>query len=288
MTRALVLGASGMLGHQLMRVLGERMDACGTFRERPAPGAAATHLAGVDAFDLDSVQRAVRAARPDVVLNCIGIVKQSEAAGDPIPCIRVNALFPHELAKLCAESGARLIHFSTDCVFSGRRGRYTESDIPDPVDLYGRSKLLGEVAGDGCLTLRTSIIGWEVGQQRSLLSWFARHRQGHVHGYTRAVFSGLPTSVLARLVAHVIEAAPQLSGVYHVASEPITKYELLCGLRDALGWPVTIEAEAGFKCDRSLDAGRFAAATGWTAPPWPSMIRELAAERPIYESGGTA
>lgn len=295
--KALILGGAGMLGHQLVRVLSQQMPVAATFRDpsslarlRDVVGspANASFLTGVDAAHEPQVREALDAAQPTVVLNAIGVVKQSDAIGQAAETVRLNALLPHQLAALCAARGIRLIHFSTDCVFSGRRGHYAEADTPDPVDFYGRSKLLGEVEGPGCLTLRTSIVGWELAHHRSLLGWFASQRGGRIQGYSRAIFSGLSTEQLALLARRIVVDEPTLCGIYHAASAPISKFELLVALRDALGWTMRIDPESDFACDRSLDASRLTAATGWTAPPWAQMIEELAAEWPAYQQGAKA
>jgi len=287
--RVLVLGGEGMLGHQVCRRLGERFEVWATYRDDPRPWtqygnvAAERALGGVDATELATVEACLARVGPDTVLNCIGIVKQRDEAKMAVPSIRVNSLFPHLLADLCAVGDARLIHVSTDCVFSGARGSYTEDDIPDPVDLYGRSKLLGEVDRDGALTLRTSIIGWEVMGNASLLEWFAAQRNRTISGYRRVIYSGLSTAALADVMAYVLEAQPRLSGLYHVAGRPLSKYELLTRLRDALGWTdVHVEADDHECSDRSLSAARFIAATGWQPPAWDGMIAGLAAEWPTY------
>lgn len=288
--RALILGGSGMLGHQLCRVLLGRMETWATFRDDPAsygryelvPQKHA--LGGVHAEKLASVRGALEVAKPDTVINCIGIVKQRDEAKQAIPSIRVNALFPHQLADLCQEYDARLVQVSTDCVFSGLRGKYTEADMPDPVDLYGRSKLLGELNRPGCLTLRTSIIGWQLNTFSSLLSWFSRQRGQRIKGYRQAIYSGFSTRVLAGLISDLIETRPDLFGLYQVASEPISKYDLLVALRDKLGWDdVRIDPDDNFYCDRSLVGTRFSVATGWKAPSWDEMLSELAKEWPVYE-----
>ncbi len=288
--RALVLGGSGMLGHQLCRVLSARMETWATFRDDPARYEGYNFIAqehalgGVDVENVASVREALSTVKPDVVVNCIGIVKQRDEARQAIPSIQVNALFPHQLADLCHEQNVRLVQISTDCVFSGLRGAYTEADVPDPVDLYGRSKLLGELNRPGCLTLRTSIIGWQLNTFSSLLSWFSRQRGQRIKGYQQAIYSGFSSRVLAGLISDLIETRPDLSGLYQVASEPISKYDLLVGLRDRLGWDdIQIEPDDNFYCDRSLIATRFSVATGWKAPAWDEMLSGLAEEWPMYQ-----
>src|SRR5450759_79112 len=222
-----------MLGHQVCRRLGERFEVWATYREDPQSWVQygdvdlARALGGVDASHFATVTSGIERIQPDAVINCIGIVKQRDEAKMAVPTIRVNSLFPHLLADLCASMDARLIHVSTDCVFSGERGSYTEDDVPDPLDLYGRSKALGEVDRSGCLTLRTSIIGWEVMGNASLLAWFAAQRNRTIKGYRRVIYSGLSTAALADVMAYVLEEQPGLSGLYHVASQPLSKHELL-------------------------------------------------------------
>jgi dTDP-4-dehydrorhamnose reductase len=286
--RVLILGGTGMLGHKLWQTYRPRYDVWMTCRSPVAATLPPTlldparTLGGVHATDFDTVVRALAQVRPTVVINGIGIIKQLAAARDPIPSITVNALFPHRLAELCRAAGARLVHISTDCVFSGRKGMYTEADETDAEDLYGRTKCLGEVTAAGCLTLRTSIIGRELESSVGLIEWFLSQHDGRVRGYTRAVYTGLTTIALARVITDCLERHPDLSGLYHVASAPITKFDLLCRVRDVFGVAVDIEPDAAVQVDRSLDGRRFQTTTGFTPPTWDEMVRELAADPSPY------
>jgi dTDP-4-dehydrorhamnose reductase len=282
--RVLILGAGGMLGHKVWEVFRDRFDCRAAMRKRlPLPLFDDERVIdGFDATNFDAVARLIAAMKPDVVVNCIGVVKQLAAAHDPIASITLNALFPHIVARACAEAGARMIHVSTDCVFAGTRGHYSEDDVPDAADLYGRSKLLGEVT-DGALTIRTSLIGRELRTSSGLVEWFLSNRGGSVRGFTNAIFSGVTTAELARILAGVIEQYPDMRGLYHVAAAPISKYDLLMMLNAATGAVVMIAPDDGFVIDRSLDATRFQAATGFQPPEWPEMIAALAAESPQYE-----
>jgi dTDP-4-dehydrorhamnose reductase len=249
-------------------------------------------VGGVRAEDPESVVRAIEAAAPSVAINCIGVVKQSQVAADAVRLVRANSLFPHQLAAACRERGVRLIHVSTDCVFSGRRGGYTEDDLPDPTDLYGRSKLAGEVAGPGAVTLRSSMIGRELRTRNGLLEWLLSRPAGSsVPGYANAIFSGPTAPELARAIVSVAAEAPELEGTFHVAAEPISKYELLLKLRDAFGLALEVERSPEPVIDRSLDSARFRSATGWEAPDWDSMVAELASSadrepEPIPDAAG--
>lgn len=280
--RILILGASGMLGHVLFRKLSERpeFEVHATCRNRSAiephfpPALLARVRHGVIADDFASLREAIREVRPSVVVNCIGIVKQLAEADDPLVAIPVNALLPHLLAKACGESGARLVHVSTDCVFTGKKGSYTEDDPSDADDLYGRSKRLGEVTAPGAVTLRTSIIGHELSARHGLLEWFLA-QQGPVRGFARAIFTGFPTVELARIVAERVIPDPGLTGLYHVSSEPVSKYDLLKLFAEAYGKQNEIVRDESFSCDRSLDSGRFREATGYRPPSWPDLVRAM-------------
>jgi dTDP-4-dehydrorhamnose reductase len=282
--RIFVLGAYGMLGHALVAGLDARFELFASCRRRLG-GAVDRALAdrlldGVDAEAIASVTAAIDRVRPAAVINCVGIVKQLPEAQAPIPSLRINALFPHLLAEACRARAVRLIHFSTDCVFSGRAGGYADDAVSDADDLYGRTKYLGEVGAPGCLTLRTSIIGPEIARPprpaTGLLAWLVANRGRTVPGYRRALWSGFTTREMARIVARVLTEAPGLAGVYNVAAAPIAKLDLLALIDARLGLGVTLVPDDEVRCDRSLDGARFARATGYAAPSYPDMIAELA------------
>jgi dTDP-4-dehydrorhamnose reductase len=290
--RVLILGGEGMLGHKVFQVLSQRFETYATFRDARGPWATFPMyavaepdrlLGGVDALDFPSVVRAFGKAKPEVVINCIGIIKQLKEASDPIISLTLNSLFPHHLADLCQAIGARLFHISTDCVFSGRKGNYTEDDVPDAEDLYGRTKLLGELSRPGCLTIRTSIFGRDFLKQSALLEWFLSNRGGQVKGYRNAIYTGFPTQVLAHIMGDIIEHYPDLAGLYQIASRPISKYMLLTKIRDAMNLDIHIIPYDDPPCDRSLSAARFMAATGYPIPTWDEMIADLAADTTPYD-----
>ena len=280
--RLLILGGSGMLGHQLWRGLHAQHDTWVTLRRPVADFAAHNLFDEAKAIQFDDItddtalERALGQAKPEAVINCVGIIKQRDEASDEALTLRVNAEFPHRLAKRCGEAGARLIHFSTDCIFAGTKGNYTESDPSDAADLYGQSKHQGEVADAHSVTLRTSVIGHELGTNVALLDWFLSQRSQTVNGYTKAIYSGFTTLEMARIVDRILTQHTDLSGVWHVASEPISKFGLLQLCREKLGWEGVIEPNDEFVCDRSLNADRFNQATGYTPPSWEAMISELA------------
>jgi dTDP-4-dehydrorhamnose reductase len=286
--RVLILGATGMLGHKLWQVFRGELDTYAGVRQDYEV------CARYDLFDRNKLETNLDArsfngflgaftrVKPEVVINCVGIIKQLSGETRLSDVIEVNSLFPHRLADLCALSGARLLHLSTDCVFSGRKGMYTESDTPSPEDIYGQTKLLGEVTGEDCLTIRTSMIGRELNRQASLLEWFLSQEGKCIRGYTRAIFSGLTTASLARVLMRIVTDHKQLTGLYHVSSEAISKYELLLRLKEAFRLTVEIEPFGEYCIDRSLDSSRFQQATGIIIPTWDEMTQELISDTMPY------
>ena len=287
----LVLGGMGMLGHKIVQRLRQRFPgtyctirgsaSAGVERRWFPSGSVLEHF---DATDFGSLESVLLAKRPRVLVNCIGIVKQRTAAEEASACVTINSLLPHKLAQICAQWGGRLIHFSTDCVFSGSRGGYREEDAADAEDLYGRTKSLGEVAGERTLTLRTSIISRELRHFTSLLEWFLSQNRGRVKGYKRAIYSGVTTNWLAEVVGNLIDSHPDLSGLYQVAGPAISKFELLCLLRDAYNLDIEILPDDEVWCDRSLVGDKFACATGYVCPPWRDLAAQLAEESACYRA----
>ena len=281
-TTVLVLGATGLLGNAMLRLLAdsETLNVVGTARNAGAvrllrPDLQARVRVGVDVENSDSLVELFAQVRPAVVINCVGLVKQLAEADDPLVALPINAILPHRLSRLCALAGARLVHISTDCVFAGTKGAYLESDAPDAQDLYGRSKLLGEVCKDThALTLRTSIIGHELAGNHGLVGWFLS-QSGLVKGYQRAVFSGFPTVELARIVRDHVLPRPELTGLYQVSAAPIDKLSLLRLVAERYGHAIQIVPDDQVTIDRSLDSSRFRAATGYTPPDWPELVQRM-------------
>ncbi|MDA8441931.1 MAG: SDR family oxidoreductase [Peptococcaceae bacterium] len=279
--RILILGATGMLGHTLLaRLAASGHEVYATARSMSgleqffAPELMSNIIGNVDVDNFDTVIRAIAETKPDVVINCIGIIKQLPSAQDPITTINTNALLPHRIAKLCQAAGARMIHISTDCVFDGVKGNYTEADESNATDLYGRTKFLGEVAYPHTITLRTSIIGHELKSSFGLIDWFLA-QSGKIRGFTKAIYTGFPTVEIAAIIDRYVLPKPELHGLWQVSSDPINKYELLKIVGNVYAKNIEIEPDADFCLDRSLDSSRFREATGYHPPSWPQLVAAM-------------
>lgn len=280
--RVLVLGASGMLGSAVFREFDGHAphEVWGLVRNEAflpyfSPAQQGRILTGVDVLDEAALRAAFERVRPDVVINCVGLIKQKEHVEDPLVVLPINSMLPHRLALLCAPGNVRLLHISTDCVFSGRKGMYTEDDPSDAEDLYGKSKYIGELRDAAhAVTLRTSIVGRELNSSRALVDWFlAQH--GSVHGFRRSIFSGMTTIELARVMRDVVLPDASLHGLYHVSSAPISKFDLLKLVAAQYGKAIDVVPDDALVIDRSLDSSRFRQATGYRAPSWESMVRTM-------------
>jgi dTDP-4-dehydrorhamnose reductase len=292
--KILILGGTGMLGHVLLRYLSEHSGYDVYASARNLTGLQKHfsqnifhrfRMDPVDAHYFDSVIRALASIQPDIVINCIGIIKQLPSSSDPLTAITVNAQLPHRISLICRTAGARLIHISTDCVFNGKKGMYKEKDESDAEDLYGRTKYLGELSYQHCVTLRTSIIGHELKGRYGLIEWFLAQNE-KVHGFRKAIYSGFPTIEIARIVHDYVLPNPGLSGIYHVSSAPISKYELLRLTAQKYDKEIEIEPDDDFMVDRSLDSSAFREATGYRPPAWDNLIdmmyRDFIVNRSYY------
>ena len=289
MARVLVIGGKGMLGHKLVQQLSDNFEVFATLRtsfdtiepyrfihrERV--------IGGVNVNSDADLARAFDKARPDVVINAVGVVKQLPTSDDVVTTLKANSILPHRLHQMSAEYGFRLILISTDCVFAGDKGNYSEEDKADALDIYGSSKRLGEVIADRCLTIRTSIIGRELSTDHSLIEWFLSNRGGHVKGFTRAIYSGFPTVVFADIIADLLVKHTDLEGLYHISSEPIDKFRLLSIVNSAYKLGIEIEPDETFKIDRSLNSSKFRAATNFVPPDWETMIDRMKSDPTPYD-----
>ena len=271
-----------MLGHCLFQHLRDRHEVRVTLRRSLASYGefklfdAGSSYPEIDVRDPDRLIEVIAEFAPVALVNCAGIVKQRSDAKAHVPSLEINSLFPHRLASMARLGGARLIHLSTDCVFSGSGGNYRETDASDATDLYGRSKFLGEVTEAPCLTLRTGMLGPELGRKTGLLEWFIAQRGKSIKGFRRAIFTGFTTMETSRIVERLLVDNPTVAGLYHVSSAPISKYDLLRKINEALGLDIQIAPDEDFHCDRSLDSSQFRKAFAYVPPTWDEMVAELA------------
>lgn len=279
--KVLIIGATGMLGYSLFNNLSDstHLDVYGSVRdikgkEQFFRGCEERLFKNVDVCDITTIESVLKELKPAVVINCIGLIKQHSFSKLHVDAIAINSLLPHQLAALCDSYSCRLIHFSTDCVFDGKKGLYTEGDIPDALDLYGRSKCLGEIDYAPHLTLRTSIIGHELNSAVSLVDWFLS-QQNSTKGFSKAIFSGLPTCVIARLLIEKILPANGLSGLYHLSVDPVDKFTLLNLIADIYNKKIEIIESTELQIDRSLNSGKLRDALNLEAPSWEVLVSEM-------------
>lgn len=279
--KILILGITGMLGHKAFTIFrqNQSFETFGTARKisdinKYFPNTK-NIFSSVDALNPNSIFDLIDEINPDIILNCIGIIKQLKEAKDPILSIEINSLFPHKLAKHIKNSKARLIHISTDCVFSGDKGSYNENNDSDAKDLYGKSKYLGELKNyDNCITLRTSIIGPELKGKLSLLEWFLAQNTS-VKGYVNAIYSGLTTFELINIIENYVIKKSTKNGLYHISSNTISKFDLLKIIANVYNKKTVIEPFEEFKNNKSLNSDMFKNDFGYIVKPWETMISEM-------------
>jgi dTDP-4-dehydrorhamnose reductase len=287
----LILGASGMLGHMLIRVLSPRHRVIGTTSSQYKAESPLAKLldreswiGGIDVRSLNQVDELVREIQPDVVINCVGVIKQKMESSNITDAITINSLFPHHLANLCQSQNSRLIHFSTDCVFEGTPGMKMVSDTPNATDLYGTTKRLGEVDYGDSITIRSSTVGAQIVGTESLFQWAISQKGKKIKGFTGALYSGLTTMTMSKVILEIVDNFPQLSGIQQIASEAITKHDLLRKLNAALGLNLDICPDNTIIYDRTLDGSEFVEQTGIRIPTWDEMIIEFAGDQAFYSN----
>ena len=287
----LILGASGMLGHMLVRVFSPHHRVIGTTSSQYKAESPLAKLldreswiGGIDVRSLNQVDELVREIQPDVVINCVGVIKQKMESSNITDAIIINSLFPHHLANLCQSQNSRLIHFSTDCVFEGTPGMKMVSDTPNATDLYGTTKRLGEVDYGDSITIRSSIVGAQIVGTESLFQWAISQKGKKIKGFTGALYSGLTTMTMSKVILEIVDNFPQLSGIQQIASEAITKHDLLRKLNAALGLNLDICADNTIIYDRTLDGSVFVEQTGVRIPTWDEMIIEFAGDQAFYSN----
>ncbi len=290
MKRILILGGAGTLGHKLWQIIPQKFPNTYVTVRKPKDFYAKTGLYSedkvidlIDLRDFNHIEKVLNELKPDIILNCAGVTLRSKEAKDEVSNIAVNALLPNKLADWCSDNNSRLIHFSTVCVFTGKTGNYDDESIPDAQDLYGRTKILGEVNKPSALVLRSSFIGRELFGGAELLEWFLAQEGKTIKGFRKAIFTGLTTDYLAKVIIDLIENYPNLSGIYNVSSEIINKYDLLNLAKEAYGIDISIEPEENFECKRDLNGDRFNKAIGFKCPAWKKLMTEMASDKTPYK-----
>jgi len=287
--RILILGASGMLGHMLVRILSPHHNVVGTtsskYNEKSHLARILSEESWVDQVDvrnLSNVEKTIRDTKADVVINCVGVIKQKMESSNILDAILINSLIPHQLANICNQTQSRLIHFSTDCVFDGSPGIKKVDDVPNATDLYGTTKRLGEVNYAPVLTLRTGFVGRQLSGFEGLFEWVRSQRGKTIEGYENAIYSGFTAMALSRIIRQIIEEHEQLSGLHQVAGNHINKFELITKLNKYLDLDLTINRNTDFMCDRSMDGSEFTKLTDIAIPSWDDMLVEFAADQDFY------
>tara|TARA_B100001287_G_C22666876_1_gene523260 strand:+ start:1135 stop:2010 length:876 start_codon:yes stop_codon:yes gene_type:complete len=272
--KILILGCNGMLGHKLFTYLQREADFkvvgfCRKLSIKLIPYGE-NIVDGMDFLDFESLLSAIDKFSPELIINCAGVIKQKDEGISAIDEIKINSLLPHMIANYCDQKSIRLIHFSTDCVFSGRKGNYSENDQSDCYDFYGKTKFLGEIDSSNHLTIRTSIIGHELDSEFSLLSWFLKQKS--IKGYKKAVFSGVPTIFLAKFLKKYLIPNNHINGIKHLSASPIDKFSLLKKINKAYSANIEIEPDDSLKIDRSLNSTLLMKQLDAKIPPWDDLI----------------
>jgi len=282
--KIIILGANGMIGYGLFDYLSKYHDVIGTLRRDKNFYKNITQLYekniiyGVDVKNISEIKNILISHRPDILVNATGIVKQITGQVSEADIIELNALVPHKLCQLTRSESIKLIQFSTDCVFSGKKGNYSEDDTPDPIDFYGLSKYMGEVNQKGVLTLRTSTIGLELTGSHGLIEWFLK-QTGGIDGYMNAIYTGITINELAKFVNFLITKHRDIDGLWQVAGTQINKFALLSILGAKLQRKdIQILPNKEYVCDRSLVNTKIVMKTDYKFPDWEIMLEHLAQE----------
>ena len=281
--KLLILGANGLLGNTLTKYFFEKnnYETYGFLRDSSKlKFFKRKHISRLiiiqDVLNIYDLRRKIKKLMPDVIINCIGQTNKirGENLNNIEKYINLNSLFPFRLKEICGEIKSRLIHFSSDCVFSGEKGFYSEKDNPDPTDIYGKSKLLGELDYENIITIRKSVIGHELDSKKGLLEWFLNY-EGIVEGYKEAIFSGLTVLELARIIDMYILPNKDIKGIIHLSGDPISKYNLLKIIANQYNKIIKIEPNEEIKIDRSLNSDNFKNLTGYKSEPWSLLVKSM-------------
>ena len=281
--KILILGSNGLVGNTITRYFFEKENYQTIAILRDCTKLKLFHkkfhqkfLVIENILDYEETKKIIKSVKPDILINCLGITNK-EMKINPMQIekfITINSLFPHWLQRLCSNIDARLIHFSTDCIFSGNKGFYSENDIPDPPDIYGRSKLLGELNYENTLTIRKSVIGHELASKKGLLEWFLA-QNNYVQGYKNVIFSGITVLELARLIDTYIIPRSDLKGILNISGQSISKFDLLKILANVYNKSIEIIPNESMNINRTLNGSQFNKLTGYRISSWSSLIKSM-------------
>tara|TARA_B100001769_G_C22111020_1_gene601027 strand:+ start:3235 stop:4095 length:861 start_codon:yes stop_codon:yes gene_type:complete len=278
--KILVIGRNGMIGNGIFEYLSEEYNTYGTLKKQISEYSISSNrniFEGIDLTSISTIENLINRLEPNVVINCSGIIKQKSKDYSDEEHLYLNAKVPHLLLEICLKKDVRLINLSTDCVFDGKKGFYNDLDTPNAIDIYGTSKAIGEITKEGCLTIRTSTIGLEVDNNHGLIEWFLSQKGKEIRGYDNAIYSGLTIKELTRYIEHILINFPELNGLYNMASERISKYDLLSILaRKIENFKILINKDSEFFCDRSLNGEALDSITGFKVKSWEKMLSDLA------------
>ena len=277
--KILILGGDGMIGHKMVQVLGaqnhEIVISVREKRDLSLKSFSSKSKVFFNDFIKDNALNFLDKVNPDVIINAIGVTIRRGVNDHVSNSIYINSYFPHQLANWAGIHNKRLIHFSTDCVFSGSEGSYSEDTNPNALDYYGKTKGLGEVFSKNAITLRSSMIGPELFNKTELFEWVINNKEKEINGFSRVIYSGVTTVYMARLVADLIENHKDLSGIYNIASNPISKFELLHLINDNFDLGLVINKDQSIISNKTLDSSKIDNELGIKSSNWNELIIEL-------------
>ena len=278
MKKILILGSTGMMGSTISRLIknDKRFKILCTYKDYhkiKLIKLQKNQKKKLNVFDFNELKRIIFRFKPDFIINCVGLIKQLSNKKNINKIKFLNTNLPKKLSIIAKNKNFKIIHLSTDCVFSGKKGNYKESDKCDAIDLYGISKFKGEVDSKFVLNIRTSIIGHELTSSNSLLNWFLNQKE--INGFKKAFFSGLTTLELSKIIINeIIEKNKIINGLFHISGPRISKLNLLKIVKRIYKKKTIINIDNSFKIDRSLNSNKFTKLINIKKKSWPNMIKE--------------
>ena len=279
--KIIVLGASGLIGSYMFRELSKTFETFGTIRKSKikykdiALFKSNKIIDNIDILNLDNLNKLLESLKPNIIVNCIGVTKR-KISDNLLDVIKINSIFPHELVKWGLINSARIIHFSTDCVFNGLTGNYNEKSNTNAFDIYGKTKALGEIQYDNCLTIRSSFIGRELFDKTELLEWVISNNGKKIKGFKKTMYSGVSALFLSKFIKNIINDHIKLNGLFQLSTDiPISKYDLICLIRDCFDLNIEIIPENNKYHCPTLDNSKLKNKMNFEIPSWKEMLVEL-------------